>query len=414
MSRQVLVLGAGIVGTCTALHLQMRGHAVVLMDRREPGRETSYGNAGIIQREAVAPYAFPRSLAKLLEVAFKRGADVNYHLSAMPAVAGALAQYWRHSGPGPYPALAAAYARLIEHATAEHAPLIAAAGAEDLVRREGYLHLHRDAAGLDLALHTARELDEQQGLRHAALDARGLAAAEPALRGRLAGAIHWLDPWSVSDPGELVARYAALFQRLGGLLLKGDAATLRQTPAGWSVNSSDGAFEAEHAVIALGPWSDMLLRPLGYDLTMMVKRGYHRHYAAPAMPRLPMLDADRGFVLAPMRSGLRLTTGAEFARRDAPATPVQLGRTEALARELIDLGEPVEPQPWLGARPCTPRMLPVIGPASRHRGLWFNFGHAHQGFTLGPVSGRLVAEMIDGHPTLVDVAPYAAQLLETR
>lgn len=326
MSRSVLVLGAGIVGTCTALHLQMRGHAVVLMDRREPGRETSYGNAGIIQREAVAPYAFPRSIGKLFGVALKRGADVNYHLSALPAVARALAQYWRHSGPVPYPAIAAAYARLIDHATAEHAPLIAAAGADDLVCREGYLHVHRDAASLDLALRTARTLADRHGLRHAALDGEALAAAEPALRVRLPGALHWLDPWTVSDPGELVARYAALFQRLGGLLLKGDASTLHPTAAGWAVRSTDGGFEAEHAVIALGPWSEVLLRPLGYDLSLMVKRGYHRHYHAPAMPRLPMLDADRGFVLAPMRSGLRLTTGAEFARRDAPATPWQLAR----------------------------------------------------------------------------------------
>lgn len=412
MSRPILVLGAGIVGTCTAWHLRRRGHAVVLVDRRAPGCETSFGNAGIIQREAVAPYAFPRSLTKLLDVALRRGADVHYHLAALPGAAQALVHYWRHSGPRRYPAIAAAHARLIEHATAEHAPLIAAAGAEDLVRREGYLHVFREGASLDRALRQARELSGRHGLRHRALDAGGLAAAEPALRTPLAGAIHWLDPWSVCDPGALVARYAAHFEHLGGTVAKGDAATLRQTPTGWTVRTTDGDVEAEQAVVALGPWSDVVLRPLGYRLLLLVKRGYHRHYAAPVRPRLPLYDVDRGFVLAPMRQGLRLTTGAEFARRDAPASPWQLGRAETLARELIDLGAPVEPQPWLGARPCTPHMKPVIGPAPRHRGLWFNFGHAHQGFTLGPLSGRLVAELIDGDTPLVDVAPYAAELLE--
>ena len=97
----VLVLGAGMVGTCTALHLARRGHAVTLVDRREPGRETSYGNAGIIQREAVEPYPFPRRMAKMVEVALKRGVDVNYHLSALPAVARHLAGYWQNSGVGP-------------------------------------------------------------------------------------------------------------------------------------------------------------------------------------------------------------------------------------------------------------------------------------------------------------------------
>jgi len=411
VSRQILVLGAGIVGTCTALHLRMRGHSVVLVDRREPGRETSFGNAGIIQREAVEPYAFPRQFTKLFGVALKRGVDVNYHLAALPGMARALAHYWHNSDPRRYPAIAAAHARLIVHATAEHAPLIAAAGADDLVRREGYLHVFRDAASLDRAHCEAHELADRHGLRHLALDADRLAVAEPSLRAGLAGAIHWLDPWTVSDPGELVARYAAHFERLGGTVMKGDAATLRQTTTGWAVRTDDGGIEAEHAVIALGPWSDGALRALGYPLLLLVKRGYHRHYAGPARPRLPLYDVDRGLVLAPMRQGVRLTTGAEFARRDAPATPWQLGRAETLARELIDLGEAVEPQPWLGARPCTPDMLPVIGPAPRHPGLWFNFGHAHQGFTLGPISGRLVADLIDGNTPLVDVAPYAAQRL---
>ena len=107
-----------------------------------------------------------------------------------------------------------------------------------------------------------------------------------------------------------------------------------------------------------------------------------------------------------MQRGLRLTSGAEFAPIDAPPTPVQLARAEALARELVDLGQPLPESPWLGARPCSADMLPLMGPAPRHDGLWFNFGHGHQGFTLGPVAGRLLAELIGGGPTWIDPAPY--------
>lgn len=407
MSSTVLVLGAGMVGTCTALHLVRRGHAVVLVDRREPGRETSYGNAGIIQREAVEPYAFPRKLGKLVEVALKRGADVNYHLTALPAVAPHLAGYWQNSGADRYRSIAAAYTRLIEHATSEHAPLIAAAGADDLVRRDGYMHIYRAAAGLGPAIEKAAALQHSHGLRHEVLGPDDLAAAEPALRRRLAGGIRWLDPWSISDPGELVARYARHFQRLGGTIVQGDAATLQQTPTGWRVKSADGPLDAEQAVIALGPWSDQVLVPLGYRLPLFVKRGYHRHYRGGAGPSLPLYDVDRGLVIAPMRLGVRITSGAEFARRDAPATPRQLELAEASARELLDLPEAVEPQPWLGARPCVVDMKPVIGAASRHRRLWFNFGHAHQGFTLGPVSGRLLAELFGGEAPVIDPLPYS-------
>ena len=82
-------------------------------------------------------------------------------------------------------------------------------------------------------------------------------------------------------------------------------------------------------------------------------------------------------------------------------------RAEPMARELLALGEPLPEPPWLGARPCTADMLPVMGPAPRHPGLWFNFGHAHQGFTLGPVAGRLLAEMVAGERSWIDPAPYA-------
>ena len=233
MTRATLVLGAGMVGTCTALHLALRGHAVVLVDRRDPGEETSYGNAGIIQREAVEPYPFPRELAVLWRTALKVRPHVNYHLSAMPGLAPALAHYWRMSGPAHYPAVARAYAQLIEHATSEHGRLVDAAGAHDLVQREGYRWVFREAASLDAALANADRLQQTYGVRHTPLSTQALAKAEPALRQPLAGGIEWPDPWSVCDPGELVARYAAHAMRLGVRIVRGDAThCARRDPAG--------------------------------------------------------------------------------------------------------------------------------------------------------------------------------------
>jgi D-amino-acid dehydrogenase len=109
-----------------------------------------------------------------------------------------------------------------------------------------------------------------------------------------------------------------------------------------------------------------------------------------------------------MAAGIRLTTGAEFARRDAPPTPVQMERSLPAAREIFPLGEPAESGVWLGRRPCLPDMLPIVGPAPRHQGLWLDFGHHHLGFTLGPVTGRLLAEMMTGETPFTDPAPYSA------
>lgn len=404
--RQALVLGAGMIGTCTALHLQQRGYDVVLVDRREPGQETSLGNAGLIQREAVEPYPFPRQWGKLLQAALGLGVDVHYHLSALPSLVRPLWRYFVDSGPARYPRQVQAYARLIEHCLDEHRPLIEQAGAAEAVRPVGYLDVYRTGRVWEAAARDAERLALAFGLRCTVLDAAGLAQAEPALRHPLAGAVHWQDPWSVRDPAELVSAYARLFVQRGGRLVRGDATALTPHGRGWRLPLPDGAIEAPVAVVALGPWSDTLLQRLGYRLPLFVKRGYHQHYTGGGVLQRPALDAERGFVLVPMRRGLRLTTGAEFAHRDAPATPVQVRRAEAAARELMDLGRALDEPPWLGARPCTPDMLPIMGAAPRHPGLWFNFGHSHQGFTLGPVAGRLLAEMIAGEPPFVDPAPY--------
>lgn len=407
MKDEVFVLGAGMVGVCCALHLLERGHRVALVDRSSPGRETSFGNAGIIQREAVEPYAFPHDWRALLNVAFRRGSDVNYHFGALPTLLPRLAAYWWASSPSRYASIARDYARLIAHSLSEHEPLIEQAAAWDLVRRNGYRSVFHTSAALDEAARGAERLHREHGIRYALLDGAALAQAESGLRAALPGALHWLDPWTVSDPGELVSRYAKLFVRRGGQVLHAEVKGLRQQGSGWSVDSSLGMLPARHVVLALGPWAGEVLKTLGYRLPLFVKRGYHRHYRGGPGLSMPLLDSQSGFVLAPTAQGIRLTTGAEFAMRQAPATPVQLAKVERAARQLIELPLPVEPQPWMGSRPCTVDMKPVIGAAPRHDGLWFNFGHAHQGFTLGPASGRLLADLIEGATPFIDPRPYS-------
>ena len=407
MSKTILVLGAGMVGTCTALHLQQRGFDVTLIDRRAPGQETSHGNAGLIQREAVEPYAFPRDAAFVLRAAFGLGAEVNWHTSGLAAMGRALLGYFRHSHPTRHAVATQAYSRLIAHALSEHAPLIEASQASDLVSQQGFRFVFRTRQALDLAVARARQLEHTFGVQHRAEDASALSLAEPGLHAALAGAVHWTQPWAVNNPGQLVQRYARLFEQRGGLIETADALSLQAKGAGWQLAGHHGHLSAEQAVIALGPWSHGLLQQLGYHFPLFVKRGYHQHYQTGATLRQPVLDAERGYVLAPMQRGLRLTTGAEFARVDAPPTPVQLGKAEASARELIHLGQPLPEAPWLGARPCVADMLPLMGAAPRHRGLWLNLGHAHQGFTLGPASGRLLAELVAGDTPYVDPTPYA-------
>jgi len=404
----VAVLGAGMVGVCVAAHLAERGRSVVLLDRRAPGSETSFGNAGLIQAEAAAPYGFPQALSEIFRHALNRNTDSHYHPKALLRIAPYLARYWWNSRPRRYGTLAGHFAALIRHATDEHAALAKKAGADALIRREGWLEVYRTATAWTGAVAEARRLAAEFGVRHEALDGAGLAAAEPALLPGALGALRWSDSWFTVDPQGLVSAYADYFGQLGGRLVLGDAASLRQSGRAWRISAATGDIETGNVVVALGPWADAFVRKLGYHYPLGVKRGYHMHYEQTAADRLvrPVMDAESGYMLVPMRRGIRLTTGAEFALHDAPSTPVQLLRAEAAAGRLLALGKRLDAQPWMGARPCTADMLPVIGPAPRHQGLWFAFGHAHQGLTLGPVTGRLLAEQMTNEATCIDPAPY--------
>jgi D-amino-acid dehydrogenase len=415
MRPDVVVLGAGIVGICVALHLQKRARSVVLLDRRGAAEETSYGNAGLIQREGVYPYGFPHDFGALVRYGFNRTIDAYYHPSALPRLAPFLWQYWKYSRPARHAEVARKYSKLIEHCVSEHDALAAEAGAAGFFRRVGWIKVFRTERERDKRFAEADRWRREFGVNFRALDAQTLQDIEPHLAPVLTGGLHWTDPISVDDPRGLAQLYLRLFERLGGKFVQGNAASLQFDAEGWHVRTAQAPVVAPSAVIALGPWSDVLTQALGYDLPLAVKRGYHMHYRAAGEARLnhPILDTERGYFLAPMRQGVRLTTGAEFALRDAIKTPVQLGRAEPIARDLFPLAQRLDTEPWMGARPCTPDMLPIIGKAPRHDNLWFAFGHAHHGFTLGPVTGRLLSEMITGEPMFVDPTPYSPQRFGT-
>jgi D-amino-acid dehydrogenase len=406
----VIVLGAGIVGTSIALHLAKRGLAVALLDRGRPGEGTSYGNTGIIEGNTIFPAAFPSNWMALLRVALKRAPEANYHLTFLPKVVPWLLAFHAASRPERLVETAELMRPLFARAIAEHEVLATESGGEHYLRRNGWLKLYRGDRSFAAQ---ARELDmaSRLSIANVPLDGEAARALEPSLNPVFRHAVHWTGAVSVSNPLALTRAYAACFAALGGVTLTGDARSLHRAEPHWRVDTALGPLDAPEVVVALGPWTPDLLDPLGIRLPLAVKRGYHRHFRARGNAALsrPILDAQNGYCLAPMDQGIRLTTGAEFAARDAAPTPVQFDRLMPAAHELFPLAEPVEAAPWMGARPCFADSRPVIGRAPGRRGLWLAYGHGHWGLTLGPATGRLIAEMITGAAPFCDPRPYGAE-----
>ncbi|MBO9454466.1 FAD-dependent oxidoreductase [Paracoccus sp. R12_1] len=397
---EVLVLGAGMVGVSTALALQSRGHDVTIIDRNSPGRETSYGNAGLIQTEAVEPYAMPLAPGALMQIAMGRGYDVKWNIPGLLSQAGAVWAYAWNSLPAAHRRASRTWGKLIRQSTERHGPLIQAAGADNIIRRDGYIEIHRTPKKMDQARKSVERFLTEFGVEAKILDGKQLRALEPSIKVEVEGATHWSDSWNCSDPGGLVARYAALFERQGGRIINGDAGDLHRKGAAWVADEAEG----EHAVVALGPWSPMMLGRFGLKVPMVYKRGYHRHYHMDAPPHHPIADFGNSVVLSPMRRGLRIATAAELTRNPR-LTPPQLSHGEEAAKELFDIGAPVEAEPWTGRRPCMPDMLPVVGRVPDQANLWAHFGHGHQGFTLGPVTAEILADELDGGQGWAELQP---------
>jgi D-amino-acid dehydrogenase len=408
VNRSALVLGAGIVGVSCALALQRRGFAVTLIDRREPGSETSYGNAGVISRSSIIPLNNPSLWSSLPAYLRNDHAAIRYRLGHLLRNPGWILRFLAEARPSRMAPRVAALDSLTAHALPLHRQWMAEAGITHRLRETGWLKLWRSEAGPAKAK-AEQHWFEDHGVQAEALDRQALSGLEPDLNPIFTAGLWQKDSGSVDWPQAVVAAYAALFAARGGKIVRADVTALSATSSGWKVDTEAGPFAAEIATVAFGPWSADFVRPLGLKIPLNVERGYHRHYRAEDGRKLsrPLHDVDASYMLAPMERGYRLTSGVELAHRDAPSDYAQIDQILPSAREAFALGEQVENTTWRGARPTLPDSLPMIGEAPRNPGLWLAFGNQHIGFSTGPVTGEILAALVAGEKPPADPAPFS-------
>jgi D-amino-acid dehydrogenase len=410
--QHVVVLGAGMVGIACAISLRQRGLAVTVLDPLGPGAATSHGNAGVLARSSLMPFNHPRLWAQLPGLLRGRNPGFVYHL---PWTLG----QWRwglsflgHARASVFQETTTALDALIRHSGTVHRRWMTDAGVAHRRRDNGWLFLYRSEAGFEGGAF-GRETLARFGVATRVLDAAALHDLEPHLKPVFPRALWVQDASSVDSPGEVVRGYAAWLQALGGSVLTGQANGLQRHDSGWRVHTDGGTpLDADHVVVALGPWSrDFLREQFGLRLPMGFERGQHRHFvpASGATLNRPVYDTAGGYVLAPMAQGLRLTTGVELNAQHAPAHRAQLEAAERAAREAMPLGERTPDPDWLGSRPTLPDCRPMIGECPGRDALWLALGHQHIGFSTGPGTGELLAQLMLGEPTTVDPQPFRPQ-----
>jgi D-amino-acid dehydrogenase len=402
----VIVLGAGIVGVSAAYAAQRRGMSVVLVDRREPGSETSYGNAGIISSGSIFPLNQPSLFGNLPKYLSNRHAALRWDLGWALKNPGWIARFLASARASQTKPRALALHGLIKTSLKLHREWIVQAGAGNRIRETGWLKAWR-SDNLAAAKADQAALSEY-GIKSELLDRQAISALEPNILPVYSVGLLHTETASVDSPGNVTKAYARMFAGAGGEVRHSEIRSVMQDGEGWSVVLSDGEARARHVVVALGPWSADLLRPLGYRVPLATERGYHREFTPNASRRLlrPIHDAENAFLMTPMEQGIRVTSGVELTDRDAPSSSEQLDAVVPLARGVVEFGEPVG-EVWRGARPTLPDSLPMIGPAPRHPGLWLAFGNQHIGFTTGPATGEAIAAMIAGAQPGFDTSAFS-------
>jgi D-amino-acid dehydrogenase len=404
---RIAVVGAGIVGVSCAVHLRRDGHDVTLIDPRAPGTATSFGNAGVIATGAVVPNSTPALWRDIPYMLFNRDSAVRVRWRYLPRVAPWLLRFLLAGRDAQVNRIADALLPLVTPAYDAHRELAALSGADDLVRPVGWLHVYETEAGFAVTRYD-RDIMAARDVRCDVLGPDEIRQLEPGLANRFVKALFQPQSGSVASPHRLVQAHAVLFQRLGGSIAQERVRGVQPIEGGVRLDCELGFRTFDTVVIAAGAWSKELARQVSDRVILDTERGYHLNVEPGDAGELrrPVVFPERGFVLAPMLDGIRLTSGVELAGLHAPPNFARILRLLPAAREALPgLSDRVTRQ-WLGYRPSTPDSLPVIGRSPHSRAVFYAFGHHHLGLTLGPITGRLIAAAVAGRQPEFDLTPY--------
>ena len=401
----VAIVGGGIVGHACALRLLRAGHAVTLLDDDAHGMAASWGNAGHIATEQVAPLASLAMLRSAPRRLFAFGGPLDLRQSWR--LGGWIARYLAACAPARHRRGCDAMRELLAGALPAWREFAAELGAPELLRESGHIvcwgtlaaakHGAQVWRGSDIGSAALGEVDAQTRER-----LTRLLATPPA------GDIAFSRTAQIDDPQRLRERVRQRFLQCGGMVRPGTVASVVQAGEQARITLESGeALLADRALICAGARSTALMAASGLCVPLVAERGYHLQWIDHDWPQdlPPVVFEDRSVIATRFAGGLRLAGFVEYAPLDAPPDP---RKWEALARHARELGLPVrgEPARWSGARPTLPDYLPAIGHSRAMPSLCYAFGHQHLGLTLAPVTALAVEALIDEKTPPVALAAF--------
>jgi D-amino-acid dehydrogenase len=400
------VIGAGIQGVCISLCLVKKGFRVTLIDRDEPGSNSaSYGNAGHFSPYASVPINRPDMLIDVPAMLFSATGPLSLKWNYVPKMIPWFIKFIKNCSRKKMMHTAKYMHQILDLALPAYDDLFKEIDISGLVENKGiiYFWTNKDLKSRELEINIRKELGVEQQL----LTAHEIHDLEPHIRKIYHSGIYYPSARHARNPKKILLKLFDLFLQKGGHFKKQNVNTINfssdEKPI---IKTNLNSYIFDKSVIACGAFSKKLTDEVNEKIPLDTERGYHVHFKGhDHLLTRPVIFLNKGFGITPMEPGLRVVGTVEFGGLNNPISKKRIVNLVNNAKYLFpELTEHYDE--WLGFRPTLPDCLPVMGPSKNYKNLYYSFGHHHLGWTLGAISGKIMAKMIAGENTNLDLSAY--------
>ena len=401
------IIGAGIQGISNALFLQKKGFNVTIFDRDEPGSPAaSYGNAGHFSPYASVPINRPDVLTDVPAMLLSSTGPLALKWNYVPKMIPWFLQFIRNCTTKRMMHTAKNMHQILDLALPAYDELFDEIELGGLVEKKGILYIWNDQSL------KSRELEikvrDELGVDQQVVTPKEIHDLEPNIKPIYHGGVYYQHGRHARNPKKILLKLFELFLKKGGKFLKMNIKDIKFDEDKPVIKAETQSFIFDKIVIACGSFSKRLTDNLDEKIPLDTERGYHVHFKdCDHLLSRPVIFQNRGFGITPMEQGLRVVGTVEFGGLNNPLTKSRVKNLINNAKYMMgDL--PEHEDEWLGFRPTLPDYLPVIGPSKKHKNVFYCFGHHHLGWTLGPISGKIISGMIAEENTNLDLKPYSS------
>jgi len=401
------IIGAGIQGISNALFLQKKGFIVTIFDRDEPGSPVaSYGNAGHFSPYASVPINRPDILPDIPAMLLSSTGPLALKWNYVPKMIPWFLQFIRNCSSKRMMHTAKNMHQILDLALPAYDELFDEIELGGLVEKKGILYIWNDQSlkSRELEISVRNEL----GVDQQVVNPKEIHDLEPNIKPIYHGGVYYQHGRHARNPKKILLKLYELFLKKGGKFLKMNIKDINFNEEQPIIKTETQSFLFDKIVIACGSFSKKLTDNLNEKIPLDTERGYHVHFKdCDHLLSRPVIFQNRGFGITPMEQGLRVVGTVEFGGLDNPLSKSRVKNLIDNAKYMMgDL--PEHEDEWLGFRPTLPDYLPVIGPSKKYKNVFYCFGHHHLGWTLGPISGKIISGMIAEENTNLDLKPYSS------